>query len=382
MGLNAPSETIAVIWKALNRPPTQMAHQPLTWSQLVEARWNFKLEIETVIERADRRLAYGPITPKALAEILELPWRYACSRPGSRFDDPIANKALRPTDVAAILILLERLGFIIDAEPLCALLRPALRASPHLSWQEVDVLFHDKSQHRTPPLTLSAREVTGWHGMNTTHLTTPLGYRVEYVEGDDGVPLWLTVSAPRYRKRAEPKKTKCAKCSMTYMKGLPSDDKQHREMHRLRMSALEPAPNRRFREARERDEFTASWVDYRSPKWKHELMYRRAFAFKRELAYDFSQWCLDPSNDPEPVGFLFADEDGRVVGAAAFRPQQGFARPWRLDWIWLAPGHRRQGYLDRHWERFRQRFGEFDIAPPVSGAMKAFLRKKGLDHLL
>ncbi len=111
-------------------------------------------------------------------------------------------------------------------------------------------------------------------------------------------------------------------------------------------------------------------------------MYRRAFAFKRELGYTFSQWAEKPAHDPEPVGFLFADGEGRVVGAAGFRPQPGRNRAWRLDWIWLAPGFRRQGYLDRHWDAFRQRFGEFDVEPPLSDAMQGFLRKRGAAHLM
>jgi hypothetical protein len=119
------------------------------------------------------------------------------------------------------------------------------------------------------------------------------------------------------------------------------------------------------------------------PKWKRQEVYDRALEFKRELGYDFPQWALDAGHDPDAVGFLFSDDDGRIIGACSFRPQSHPGeRPWRLDWIWLCPSARRKGHLDRQWDRFRQRFGVFDVEPPISEAMQAFLRKRGCAHLI
>lgn len=379
MSLSATPETLAAIWTALNAPPPARLSSGSVWTRVVLDGWITEMSFEDAVLMADRRLDRTGLKLETFVEMLKLRWRPVFARPESRFDDPSGYQSLSAADAAAVLILLERLGFALNPEPLCSRLRPGLAEASHLTWQEVDVLFHHQSAGRTTPLTLEA-DILEWRGSNRRQLTTPWGYKVEYAVSDDGSPLWLTVRAPRYRKRAEPVLTSCD-CGMTYMKGLPSDDKAHRHTHRRRHAILEPTPNRQFAAARQRDPLGAPWVDARSPLWKHERMYRRAFAFKRELGYDFTQWAEKPAYDPEPVGFLFGDAEDRIVGAAAFRPQPDEARPWRLDWIWLAPGFRRQGYLARHWERFRQRFGEFDIEPPVSEAMKAFLAKRGLSHL-
>jgi hypothetical protein len=166
------------------------------------------------------------------------------------------------------------------------------------------------------------------------------------------------------------------------MKGSRTDELSHRSYHQQRFSIIEPKPHRRFSEALNRD-LNAAWVDEKSPKWKRKEVYDRALEFKRDLGYDFAQWQTEARHDPDAIGFLFSDERGRIVGACAFRPQHGAnERPWRLDWIWICPEARRLGQLDRQWDRFRQRFGVFDIEPPISDAMQAFLRKRGYADLL
>lgn len=381
MALQVSPDVLVAIWQALNAPVPKPSKLETTWAKLAASGWITDIGFEDALLMLDRRLDAFGLKPEALAGILDLSFRAVFARPASRFDDPTGYYSLSAPDVGAVLILLERLGFAVDPEPLCARLRPELSKASHLTWQEIDVLFHEKSAQRTAPLTLST-EAHDWRGMNTKRLKTPKGYRIEYVCGDDGSPLWLTAKSPRYRPRPEPKLTTCTLCGMSYVKGLPSDDREHRSTHRRRLAVIEPKPNRQFRDAMDKDALRAPWVDERSAKWKRDLVYRRAFAFKRELGYDFVQWSLDATHDPEAVGFLFSDDNGRVVGASVFRPQEGEMRPWRLAWIWIAPGHRRAGHLDRHWEQFRQRFGEFDIEPPVSTAMQAFLHKRGLAHLL
>lgn len=77
------------------------------------------------------------------------------------------------------------------------------------------------------------------------------------------------------------------------------------------------------------DPLGAAWVYETSASWKHELMYRRAFAFKREAGYDFSQCGRTVAENQGAIGYLFSDDEGRVIGAAGFRPETG-ERPWRL----------------------------------------------------
>lgn len=377
MALKTDADTLGRLWSALKRPEVQAAPLSDAWRKFSQSGWAYDVDLQDAIELADRRLAYHPVEIELLAKILELPRRYVVSRPEHQRDDPTGFLALAAPDAASVLILLERLGFLIDPEGLCSQLRASLRSASHLTFAETDVLFHDRTAGRLSPISICADDNRDWEGETLHKLKTAAGYRVEYAENGQGKALWLRASAPRYRKRPEPTLTTCPECGSSWVKGLPAEDKAHREMHRIRMAVLEPRPHRLFMKARQRDGLTAPWVDHRSPRWKHELMYRRAFAFKREFGYSFSQWSLDPAHDPEPEGFLFSDDAGRVIGAAAFRPQPDEPRPWRLDWIWFAPDHRRQGHLSREWGRLTQRFGIFDLTPPVSEAMQAFLKKQG-----
>lgn len=380
MDLTASAETLAAVWAAMNAPPGRSIDPSPLWSRLAEDGWIIEIDLEDAILGADRRLDRHGVKLRALADMLGLSWRYAFARPASRFDQPSGFQSLCATDAAGLLILLERLGFTLDPEALCTLLRPTLAAASHLTGPALNAFFHDKSQHREGPVTL-ATNTAGFRGTVRTSVRLASGYRAELTTDDDGTPLWLTVHAPKFRRRPEAELTTCKVCGVTFMKGLPADDREHRRTHRRRQAVIEPQPNRKFALARERDPLGAPWVDFLSAQWKHDLMYGRAYAFKREMGYDFTQWASEPARDPAPVGFLFADEDNRIVGACGFRPQPEEVRPWRLDWIWLCPSARRTGVLSRYWPLFRQRFGEFDLTPPVSDAMQAFLSKHGAAQL-
>lgn len=221
----------------------------------------------------------------------------------------------------------------------------------------------------------------GWRKKSVARFRTRLGYLLNYVSDEHGRALWLKVSAPKYRKTPEPQSTTCSDCGFSYMRGERLDNQEHRRHHRLHMALINPTKNAQFDKARKLDAGVA-WVHAHSPAWKHLEMYRRALAFKRELGYDFPQWGEKPEDNAGAEGYLFADEDSRIVGACAFRLQQEARRPWRMDWIWLCPAARRKGYLERHWLHFRQRFGEFDVEHPLSPAMQEFLRKHGEEALI
>lgn len=377
------AKTIEAIWQALQRPAPVTSRRSNTMDKRVaEEGWASDTELEDYLLSQDRRLdPPAVIDLKTLAAALNLPSRWVFPRPARRNDEVYGFQKLSAVDAAALCIWLERLGFSIDVSELCDRLRGRLATSPYVTGEEISILFYQENRHRLKPVTLTAphRE---WNGQNTTRYKTPHGYRVEYVADTDGQALWLTVRAPKYRKRPEPKAVECPDCGMTYVQGSRTDEQSHRSFHRKRFSIIEPRPHRRFIQARERD-LNAGWVSAASPKWKRQEMYDRALEFKRELGYDFPQWALDAGHDPDAVGFLFSDDDGRIIGACSFRPQSHPGeRPWRLDWIWLCPSARRKGHLDRQWDRFRQRFGVFDVEPPISKAMQAFLRKRGCADLI
>lgn len=377
------AQTIEAIWLALQKPAAATSRRANAMDQrITTSGWASAIDIEDYLLSQDRRLdPPAVIDPTAFAKALGLPFRSVFPRPQRRSDDASGYHMLSAADTAALCIWLERLGFNIDVADLCTRVRPRLDTTTHLTDEEISVLFYEANRHRLPPITLSAphRE---FRGLTTSRFKTSSGYRLEYAFDDDGHALWLNAQSPKYRRRPESVAVTCADCGMTYVKGSRSDEQLHRSFHRKRFSIIKPKPHLRFMEALDRN-LDAAWVDGRSGKWKRAEVYDRALEFKRELGYDFTQWSLEAHHDPDAVGFLFADEDGRIVGACAFRPQERPAeRPWRLDWIWICPDARRLGQLERHWDRFRQRFGVFDIEHPVSDAMRTFLRKRGCADLL
>lgn len=374
-------ERIDAVWRALQgRTPKSTSFPRSVEDRMVESRWVSDTELEDILFALDRRLDPPAVIDAAeLASKLGLSYRFVYSRPRSRNDDVMGFRRLAAIDAAAFCIFLERLGFRIDLSSLCARLRDHLQDRTHLTDEEISVLFYDANRHRMPPISLCAPH-RPWSGMRTLKLKTEDGYRIEYRTDDAGVALSLSVHAPRYRKPPATQSVECPGCGLTYMKGSPTDEREHRRTHRRWSVVNDPKPHRKLIDALVRDT-DACWVGADAPGWKRKEVYERARLFRREFGYDFLQWSIE--DDPDAIGFLFSDGIGRIIGACAFRPQLGNAdRPWRLDWIWLCPDARRSGSLRREWQRFRQRFGDFDVEPPLSEAMKAFLIKQGRGDLI
>ncbi|WP_370304580.1 hypothetical protein [Pseudooceanicola sp.] len=156
------------------------------------------------------------------------------------------------------------------------------------------------------------------------------------------------------------------------MQGVKSDEEDHAIWHRKALEALEPQPSRAWKSALEEDP-DAVWVDANSPEWMHVAITQRARAFKREFRYDFLQWSDDAHANSGAVAFAFLDDKFRMIGGCAFRLADGRNFRNKLDWIWFCPSARRQGHLRRAWPRLVDRMGEFDLEPPVSEAMQAFV---------
>lgn len=66
-----------------------------------------------------------------------------------------------------------------------------------------------------------------------------------------------------------------------------------------------------------------------------------------------------------------------VLGACCFRWREYRDAPpaYALQWVWLHPFCRRQGYLRDAWQFFRDACGDFTVETPVSPAMKEFLER-------
>ena len=117
-----------------------------------------------------------------------------------------------------------------------------------------------------------------------------------------------------------------------------------------------------------------------APKRQREHVETFARYFLRERGQGALQF--EAAETPSSVGYvryeahLFHDE-GRYCGACCFRWRDWADAPpsWSLDWIWLHPYRRQRGLLTRAWPKFKERYGDFHLAQPLSAAMRAFLRK-------
>ena len=105
--------------------------------------------------------------------------------------------------------------------------------------------------------------------------------------------------------------------------------------------------------------------------------------FRREFHYDFLAYTARyhrEQGDQAIQPYLFFDRNDvndlviRPIGACSFSYNQA-ASKWSLGWIWFHPFARRQGHLTRAWPQFRERYGSFTLAPPLSDAMAAFVQK-------
>ncbi len=134
-------------------------------------------------------------------------------------------------------------------------------------------------------------------------------------------------------------------------------------------------------------------VFYSSPRRRRKYLELFALYIKRENKYDFRQYCANEKpSDKNHVPFegwiftqlamdLATDDDPpfiRGIGACCFRLRNvGDKEVWHLDWVWLHPFCRGKGELRKHWDFFKQRYGDFAIEPPISPSMQRFLRKPG-----
>ena len=115
-----------------------------------------------------------------------------------------------------------------------------------------------------------------------------------------------------------------------------------------------------------------------------------AYYFRRELNFDFLQYCSLEKQDDKHRAFLWThdgtlDEKDRVtvVGACCFRLRKWSDAPlsnlppesYALQWIWFHPYERRKGHLQKAWPYFSRRFGRIVPEAPMSESMRAFLKK-------
>jgi len=104
--------------------------------------------------------------------------------------------------------------------------------------------------------------------------------------------------------------------------------------------------------------------------------------FRREFKYDFlpytvSEHCKHGDEFSHP--YLFIEPNHNLFihanGACEFHFSKE-RNKWTLNWVWLHPFARRQGYLSKTWSYFCQLYGDFELEYPLSDVMKTFLTKQ------
>ncbi len=120
-----------------------------------------------------------------------------------------------------------------------------------------------------------------------------------------------------------------------------------------------------------------------APRNQREALEVIAEYFKRELRYDYLQYVASEHTSDcvgvlvlERAADLVADEDhypNYVIGGACFRVKDTGENV--MDWIWLHPFARNRGKLGELWPSFTQKFGNFELTPPLSAHMKYFLER-------
>lgn len=341
-------------------------------------------DIEDVFHATDARLynLRHEIAIRDWCSMFDIPLVDVFPQPRATQATCIGSKAVRISDFAKLLMLLERLGYSVDPAPYVELLTPQLCIQNHVTCAELSVILYKKERQKMVPLELSIDKP--WPDTKDVQtMKSETGYQMEAWLGASKQPFHLISRAPKYRRKRAPVRTICAMCGVEWYRGDPDSSALHRRQHKERLTYLEPKPVPRFvsslAESRDEGELVLS----ESASWKHREIYQRALAFRRKFAFDFVQWG-SPKGDDDPSvhGFLFAGPGDVIAGACAFRLREYEGRTWwGLQWVWVAPNFRRKGLLSSRWAMFRERFGNYHIETPLSKGMQSFLSKHDISAL-
>lgn len=350
--------------------------------RIVEAGWVHSIAMSDLLEYCDHRLSQGRcgLDVDGIAEALGYRFEEACTRPRSISRSAGIFSAMRSSYLASLMCDLDAMGFIVPARRLCEMLRPKLDGVQTMSSADLSVLWAPRTLGHSQIILKSTSE-SPEHEYDEGRL--PGGHRYFAVLDEEGKPLSVEIRGPKYRRRSGPSYRTCGECGTSYMHGDPESSAYHRKAHARVTRITKPSPSPRMIERQESIE-DAEVVRQYAPKWMHREMYERAFAFKREMHYDFVQWSENGrEDDPDARGHLFVDDGGTIHGACAFRIRRhdGGER-WALQWVWVRPDARRSGILSARWNDLRRRYGDFHVEEPVSEAMQAFLACRGDSHLM
>lgn len=204
MTIAADKSLIKAVWSGLSEPAPERSY-PLKVQSFVDritaTGWAYGTDIEDLPSYMDPRLdLIRDVKYRDLAATLGLPVRYVYKQPRKSDGEVTSYPALSAADFAYLLITLERLGFVMDPEPLVRALRPALLQQAEVTEQERQVILYEKQRHRMATMYLHNKPSERFSDLNEQKLTTSAGYKVTLQTTDLGEPLSLTVKAPKYRR--------------------------------------------------------------------------------------------------------------------------------------------------------------------------------------
>jgi hypothetical protein len=158
------------------------------------------------------------------------------------------------------------------------------------------------------------------------------------------------------------------------MHGSVNDGRMHRAKHRKTLRALKPAPSPRLAKLfKQYGSFVP--VKRSSSLWLRARLYEIARAFRNEVRISSTPYSIY-GTDPEGDGYLMVSENGANAGGfhATWYNYTNHPAQWELDWIWVAPKCRRQGWLRRSWKMACEKYPGIQPSPPFlsEGAAKFF----------
>lgn len=374
MNITIENELLGVIWESLNdnKNKSKTFECEIIFRDILDSGWVFPFHFDDVLYFLDDRLTLlssGKNFNK-LCALLDIYVETIYDKPKSRENSAFAYQAISVENLTSILIFLEKLGFSTDATYLVDKLLPLIEAKKNITSSELDIIWFKKTQYKNSSVVLSTKD---WF-KNTyfnTEIKTEKGFKINAQLDNKKNPVFLEISAPKFKRRQNPVEILCPDCGETWFKGDTSSSASHRKTHKRLMSFLNPQPIKVLLNSNiNNDGYIVVRTD--SPKWQHKEMYERAYAFKKEFNYDFVQWQRSKEKfDPNVFGYLFTDVNNAIIGACSFRFRE---TNWGLQWIWICPKERRKKHLSNKWKMFKEKFGNFIVEPPISNEMKAFIK--------
>jgi len=389
MEIKVETETLNCVWETLQETPvhSQSVLAEKLFKKNLDKGWIFLSDVEDILYYLDKRLydhrIHHTIFYKPFGVILE----DIAFKPKRISHSASLYEGLRPEYFVLLLIQLERMGFLTDPERFVKILLPTIeiKSKKILSSPELEIFWFKKLQYKSGDVILYNKDPL-LYSEPIERFKTSNGFKFSIFHDleENGNSKMIQIRAPKFREKTKPIFTKCEVCGYGWYKGDPESSYHHRKEHRRRLTWLKPEPMPKMLIEIQEQGLKAEYVNFESALWKHNEMYIRALAFKREFGYDFIQWDKYGCEDHNTQGHLLIGERGEIVGACAFRnrQQKDNSFKWCLEWVWICPSERGKGHLTNRWSMLRERYGDFHVEPPVSDAMKGFLNKHGHSPIL